>query len=162
MAVLQEIPDHTNFCCPSMPAPILMVDSVVANIQAVANALEDQHLEIPIVAALCGDHALQLLRDWAEPCPTVPPIHIIVDAKHLGIAGCGFLDEVRRDQMLQPALVFVLSSSNRPSEVATAYDMNAAAFIVKGDTHVGLSNVVKMIGLYSKVIIFPGQHGRIQ
>jgi CheY-like chemotaxis protein len=162
MAILHQIPDHANFYCPSKPVPILMVDSVAANIQAVAAALKEQHLEIPIVAAFDGDHALQLLRDWAEPCPTVPPIHIIIETKMLGDAGHRFLDEIRRDPVLQPALVFVLSTAKSPYDANAAYDMNVAAVIAKDDTHVDLSNVIKLIGLYSKIITFPGQHGSIR
>ena len=124
--------------------------------------LKEQNLEIPIVAALDGDHALQLLRDWAEPCPTIPHIHIIIDTKTPGDAGHRFLEEIRRDPVLQPALVFVLSTAKSSYNANAAYDMNVAAVIAKDDTHVDLSNVIKLIGLYSKTITFPGQHDSIR
>lgn len=69
--------------------------------------------------------------------------------------GFEFLSEVRSDPNLHRAVIFVLSTSDAPDDVATAYDSNVAGYIVKDNLGDSFVKALDMIDTFSKVVELP-------
>ncbi|AKQ45259.1 chemotaxis protein CheY [Rufibacter radiotolerans] len=106
---------------------ILLVEDDEVDIMNVQRAFKKNNINNPLHIANNGLEALEMLRSGAIP---MPPI-IILDINMPKMNGIEFLQEIRKDPVLNRISVFVMTTSNEDSDKIKAYNLNVAGYILK-------------------------------
>lgn len=138
------------------PVRFLIVDDDQVSVLAIKRALKKLKIINPVQVARDGREALDLLRAELQGTSTLPPYLVTLDLNMPRMNGFEFIEEVRNDPALHRLVIFVLSTSDAPSDVAAAYDSNIAGYIVKDNLGDSFVKALDMIDCFSKVIEFPG------
>ncbi|MHA6345740.1 response regulator [Roseivivax sp. CAU 1761] len=134
----------------------LVVDDDEVSVMAIKRAIGKLRLTNPIEVAGDGVEALERLRDRG-PERIRRPYIVLLDLNMPRMGGLEFLATVRRDAELQNAVVFVLTTSDAPEDVASAYQHKVAGYILKEDTFGSLKNAVDLLGAYIEIVQLPRQ-----
>lgn len=137
------------------PVKFLIVDDDQVSVMAIKRALKKLKILNPVVVAKDGQHALDILRTEAAREQGLPPFLVTLDLNMPRMDGFEFLDELRADETLHRAVVFVLSTSDTPNDIAAAYDKNIAGYIVKDDLGDSFEAALNMIDSYARVVELP-------
>lgn len=126
---------------------ILLVEDDDIDTEIVLDLLADNGVSNPVVTARDGQEALDALHsgDIAQPCL------ILLDLNMPRMNGLEFLEHVRADKDTGQDIVFVLTTSDRPEDVAAAYRHNVAGYVVKDDA----AELVNLLGAYCTINRFP-------
>ena len=125
---------------------ILLVEDEPLDVMALQRGLKKQQVASPIVVAENGQQALDMLRGSGGQARLQGPYLILLDINMPVMTGLEFLHELRQDPQLASSVVFVLTSSDHVSDIATAYEKNVAGYILKhnlGDACVNIANLLK-------------------
>lgn len=133
----------------------LVVDDDDVAVMAMRRAIRKLGLSNPVEVATDGEVALQRLRKGVER-----PFIVTLDLNMPRMNGLEFLAEVRRDPALQDTVIFVVTTSDAPKDVTSAYARNIAGYIVKEDTFETLKRALSMIREYTEVVRLPTTAGR--
>ena len=137
------------------PVRFLVVDDDQVSVLAIKRALKKLKIINPVQVARDGREALDLLRAEMQGSSTLPPYLVTLDLNMPRMNGFEFIEEVRKDPALHRLVIFVLSTSDAPSDVAAAYDSNIAGYIVKDNLGDSFVKALDMIDCFAKVIEFP-------
>lgn len=137
------------------PVRFLIVDDCTVSVMAIQRALKKLKIINPVAVATDGQQALDLLRKECEGTQNLPPFIVTLDLNMPRMDGFEFLEEVRNDPSLDQAMIFVLSASDAPKDVAAAQGANIAGYIVKDDLDEGFVRALHMIDTYTKVVELP-------
>jgi len=137
------------------PVKFLIIDDDQVSVMAIKRALKKLKILNPIVEATDGQYALDILRKDAQENNGLPPYLVTLDLNMPRMDGFEFLEEVRRDPTLHRAVIFVLSTSDTPNDIAAAYDKNIAGYIVKDDLGDSFEAALNMIDSYARVVELP-------
>ena len=132
----------------------LIVDDDQVSVMAIKRALKKLKILNPVIVAKDGQEALDVLRG-EQGASIWPPYLVTLDLNMPRMDGFEFLEEVRKDKTLHRAVIFVLSTSDAPKDVATAYGANIAGYIVKDDLGDSFVKALNMIDSYSKIVELP-------
>ena len=152
---MEDLDHETMFDLKTEPVKILIVDDDQVSIMAIKRALRKLKILNPIVVAKDGQEALNLLRGSCGENQLLPPFLVTLDLNMPRMNGFEFLDQVRADPALHRAVIFVLSTSDTPSDIASAYDSNIAGYIVKDDLGDSFVRALDMIDAYTKIVELP-------
>jgi CheY-like chemotaxis protein len=144
-----------TFDVQTAPVKFLIVDDDVVSVMAVKRALKKLKIINPVTIARDGQHALNILRGDCGEDSLLSPYLVTLDLNMPRMNGFEFLEEVRKDPKLHPAVIFVLSTSDAPTDVAAAYESNIAGYIVKDDLGDSFVKALEMIDAYTKVVEMP-------
>ncbi len=133
----------------------LIVDDDEVSVMSIKRAIRHQRLVNPQVVARDGQEALEILRGDAGQDKILPPYIIILDLNMPRMNGIEFLEVVRDDPTLHRAVIFVLTTSEAPDDIASAYDKNIAGYIVKESPTKTFADALSMIESYSKLVVLP-------
>lgn len=136
-------------------ANFLVVDDDIVSIMAVKRAVKKLGLGNPVREAANGLEALAILRGSGADPALAPPYVIILDLNMPRMSGHEFLEELRQDDRLASAIVFVLTTSSSPTDVDDAYKANVAGYIVKDGSPENFKEALSMIGMFSEVVMLP-------
>lgn len=108
----------------------------------------------PVEEAADGKEGIAILTRLATATKPAPPVIVLLDINMPRQDGFEFLEEIRIDPRLKGTIVFMLTSSSAPNDVARAYGHQVAGYIVKGDncTDRGLAALVRA---YCALVEFP-------
>ena len=121
---------------------LLHVEDSDLDAKALTRAFSKLGLSQPLTRARDGVEALEILRNRsAGGISPMRPV-ILLDINMPRMNGIEFLKELRDDRELCQTPVFVLTTSDRPSDIREAYEHNVAGYIVKP---VGSGNFVERI-----------------
>ncbi len=137
------------------PVKFLIVDDDEVSVMAIKRALKKLKIINPVTRARDGQQALNILRGECGEDTILPPYLVTLDLNMPRMDGFEFLEEVRHDPNLQRAVIFVLSTSDVPRDVAAAYANNVAGYIVKDDLGDSFVKALDMIDAYTKVVELP-------
>lgn len=137
------------------PIKFLIVDDDQVSVMAIKRALKKLKIANPVVVAKDGQQALDILHGECGENKILPPYLVTLDLNMPRMDGFEFLDEVRKDPMLHRAVIFVLSTSDAPSDVAAAYKNNIAGYIVKDNLGDSFVKALDMIDTYAKIVELP-------
>jgi len=137
------------------PVKFLIVDDDAVSVMAIKRALKKLKIVNPVIVAKDGQEALDILRGESSDTGLLPPYLVTLDINMPRMDGFEFLSEVRSDPNLHRAVIFVLSTSDAPDDVATAYDSNVAGYIVKDNLGDSFVKALDMIDTFSKVVELP-------
>lgn len=133
----------------------LVVDDDDVAVMAMRRAIRKLGLSNPVEVATDGEDALARLRLGVER-----PFIVTLDLNMPRMNGMEFLAEVRRDPELQDTVIFVVTTSDAPKDVTSAYARNIAGYIVKEDTFETLKRALSMLREYTEVVRLPTTAGR--
>lgn len=108
------------------------------NMQRIFKKMDVPHR---LLHASNGMEALELLRAEPHNRPNV----ILLDINMPAMNGLEFLKELRADPVLRPIMVFILSTSDYPRDVAIAYSHNVAGYLVKPTSSSKFSNIIESL-----------------
>lgn len=106
---------------------ILLVEDDEVDIMNVQRAFKKNSIDNPLFIARNGLEALEILRNGEVPFPHI----IILDINMPKMNGIEFLKELRADDELKRASVYVMTTSNEDSDIINAYNLNVAGYILK-------------------------------
>ncbi|MFK7962905.1 MAG: response regulator [Burkholderiaceae bacterium] len=133
----------------------LIVDDDEVSVMAIKRAMQKLKLANPVRVAKDGIEALEILRGNIDVDQILPPYIITLDLSMPRMGGKEFLEEVRRDPVLQQAVIFVLTTSDAPGDIAAAYEKNIAGYIVKEPTTESLAEALSLISDYAQLVVLP-------
>ncbi|MGZ9809899.1 response regulator [Pseudoroseicyclus sp. H15] len=136
-------------------ATILIVDDDTVCIMAIERAISRIGLPNPIVAAASAAEALDHLRGTGGKAALRGPVLLLLDISMPRMSGLELLDVLRRDEALKPIVVFMLSSSDSPRDVAAAYERNVAGYLRKGASPQEFRAAMELIERYLSLVPLP-------
>jgi CheY-like chemotaxis protein len=138
----------------------LIVDDDEVDRKGLLRAMKQLRIANPVVEARDGLEALALLRgqDGAgqdNAGRVDPPFIILLDLNMPRMNGIEFLDAVRSDPALRPAVIFVLTTSMDENDRLAAYARNIAGYIIKSDARNSFREALGLIDHYWRVVELP-------
>lgn len=97
-----------------------------------------------------GLTALQTLREQARQSSRFCPL-ILLDLNLPIMDGLSFLEAIRQDPALQRHIVFILTTSNLPTDKSAAYAAGVAGYVLKSN----ISDFLPLLDTYCSLIEFP-------
>lgn len=134
---------------------ILVVEDDDLDFKAFDRALKSLRLANPVIRAIDGIEALDILRGKNGHEKICSPYMIVLDLSMPRMGGLEFLDQVRADPVLTDSIIFVLTSSAADYDITEAYKRHIAGYITKGSPASGIEEAIKMIDHFWRVIEFP-------
>ena len=130
---------------------ILHVEDDDIDADGLHRAFKKQKISNPIVRVQNGAEALARLDEDDMQQPYV----ILLDLNMPKMGGIEFLQALRNKPCHKSAVVFVLTTSNAPEDLAAAYQMHVAGYFVKSQMHHSLFELTQLFENYCKVVKLP-------
>ena len=105
---------------------ILVVEDSSADVRLLREAVREHGISVDLEAVADGERALGRLRDGGDA-----PDLVLLDLNLPRMDGREVLEAIKRDPVLRPIPVIVLSTSASPRDVADCYERHANAYLVK-------------------------------
>lgn len=130
---------------------LLVVDDEEVDRIALVRAFRRIDFECDLHMAVDGNEALALLQEEAIERPFM----MLLDLNLPTIHGFKVLDAVRADPALRQTIVFVVSTSDRPSDIEAAYERGIAGYVVKGHFGADFKELARLIEQYWSWVTLP-------
>jgi CheY-like chemotaxis protein len=130
---------------------VLLVDDDDVDVAAVRRAFSTLRIETPIVVARDGSEALAHLRGTDRLPKLDVPALVLLDLNMPPMGGLEFLEELRGDPTLRTTVVFVLTTSNAPSDRRACYEKNVAGYMLKQQPGKSFLDAISMLETYWNV-----------
>jgi CheY-like chemotaxis protein len=134
---------------------ILLVEDDDGDAKAVQRAFRESRIANPIVRAVDGVEALEILRGDNGRAKLASPYLLLVDLNMPRMNGIQLVKALREDQALHHAIVFMLTTSKRDQDKTAAYDLNVAGYIVKQKAGEDLTNLASLVDGYWRIVELP-------
>jgi CheY-like chemotaxis protein len=134
---------------------VLLVDDDDGDAKSVQRAFRSARIANPIVRAIDGIDALEILRGSNGKTKLTPPYLLLVDLNMPRMNGIELVEAMRRDRDLHGRIVFVLTTSSRDEDKVAAYDLNVAGYIVKERAGLDFQRLIDMMQGYWRVVELP-------
>ena len=134
------------------PLTILLVEDDDGDARAVRRAFQKAKIVNPILRALDGIEALDMLKGVNGQSKPQAPYVLLVDLNLPRMNGMQLVQAMRQDQELHRCVVFILTTSKSEEDMAAAYQLNVAGYVVKqtaGDDFLGL---VSLMDSYARIV----------
>jgi len=118
-------------------------------------SMKQQDLTHSVMVATDGVDALEQLEASKLKDGSLPPFIITLDLKMPRMGGLEFLEHIRNDEIYRKLVVFVLTTSDAPSDISVAYGKNVAGYIVKENPTETLRNATAMLKHYAELVVLP-------
>ncbi len=140
---------------PSSELRVLLVDDDAVDAEGVVRAFKKTNITHPVVRAMDGVEALQILRGDGESPKLTKPYLVLLDLNMPRMSGAEFLREVRKDPDLKDTIVFVLTTSQADADKIAVYDLNVAGYLVKDEVGRDYQALTGLLRHYWEVVEFP-------
>jgi len=137
------------------PLSILLVEDDDGDAKAVRRAFANAKIAHPILRAVDGIDALDVMRGTAGKAKLPSPYLMLVDLNLPRMNGLQLVKALRADDNLRHTIVFVLSTSSREEDKMAAYDLNVAGYILKATAGQDFLNLVDLMGCYGRIVELP-------
>ena len=131
---------------------VVLIDDDDVDAMGIARALKKLKILNPLVRARDGLEGLELLRGSQA---VKRPYIILLDINMPRMNGLEMLDELRNDEALANAVVFILTTSKADEDKTAAYRQHVAGYIVKSEVENGFLEMVSMLDHYWRVVELP-------
>ena len=135
-------------------ATILLVEDDEVDQLAMRRAFEKLKIKNTLIVAEDGIEGLQILRGKSD-VKIERPYLIILDLNMPRMSGLEFLKELRADDNLKEAVVFVLTTSRDENDMLGSYNLNVAGYVVKSNLAGSFMEAVNMIEHYWRIVELP-------
>ena len=137
------------------PVQFMVIDDDDVSIKSIQRSLKKLNIANPLTIAKDGVEALDLLRKMVDANGQLLPCIITLDLSMPRMGGIEFLDIIRQDPLFRKLVVFVLTSSDAPTDIEAAYDKNIAGYIIKDHPTESLHQALTMLNGYSQLVVLP-------
>ena len=134
---------------------ILLVEDDEVDVMAVKRAFRDLKIANPVIEAVDGVEALEILRGENGRSRMSQPYLILLDLNMPRMGGLEFLAEIRKDPELHRAVVFVMTTSAAEEDRVNAYNLNVAGYVLKHSPGHSFMEAISMLQHYWRVVEFP-------
>ena len=134
---------------------ILLIDDDDVATEGVIRSLRKVPLQCYIVTAQDGLEGLEILRGQHPEQHIAQPLLVLLDLNMPRMDGLEFLAELRADENLHGTVVFVLTTSSRDSDRASAYQKHIAGYMVKSEVGPQFTKLAELLKTYGQSIILP-------
>lgn len=140
------------------PLNILLVEDDEVDVMNVQRAFDKSHLHHNLRVASNGLEGLDILNqaDSSDAAPL--PQHrrlILLDLNMPKMGGIEFLQELRKNPMLQAIPVIVLTTSDEERDRVEAYRFNVAGYILKPVTFSKFLDIISKLSAYWSLCEMP-------
>jgi CheY-like chemotaxis protein len=128
--------------------PILYVEDEEADVELLQHVLEKLGIRNPLQTVKDGSLAKDYLAGsgpFGDPGRYPLPSLVLLDLNLPCWSGFEVLEWIRQQPQLRRVPVVVLSSSNRPDDIARAYDVGANCYLVKPNALPELTELVRAL-----------------
>ena len=139
----------------SRPLNILLVEDDDGDAKAVQRAFQKAKIANPILRAVDGLEALDILKGASGKAKLPPPYMLLVDLNMPRMSGIQFVKALREDDELRHSIAFILTTSKREEDKTAAYDLNVAGYIVKATAGQNFLNLVSLVDCYWRIVEMP-------
>ena len=117
----------------SEPLKILFVEDNDDHAELVMRSMEEHRVANHIFRVSDGEEALDFLFERGEYADeeVARPHVVLLDLRLPKVDGLEVLERIKQDEKLRKMPVVVLTTSEKESDIAKAYDLNANAYLVK-------------------------------
>lgn len=133
---------------------VLLVDDNPTDLELAMIAFEEHGHDTRITTCNSGKEALANLRDPHIPLPNV----VVLDLNMPMMGGLEVLEAIRRDPLLQPLTVVILSTSSAPHDIQAAYRLFASSYMVKQQDFADFMEQIDQFVTYWRRCQFPPIH----
>ncbi len=137
------------------PLTVLLVEDDDGDAKAVERAFRMAKVASPIVRAVDGVEALELIRGTDGKARLAQPYLLFVDLNMPRMGGIALVRALREDAELRHAVVFMLTTSKRDEDRIAAYDLNVAGYILKETAGQDFQNLVRLVDCYRRMVELP-------
>jgi CheY-like chemotaxis protein len=134
---------------------LLLVDDDDGDAKSVQRAFTSARIVNPIVRAIDGINALEILRGSNGKAKLATPYMLLVDLNMPRMNGIELVQALRQDPDLHSCIIFVLTTSRRDEDKVAAYDLNVAGYIVKEHAGQDFQRLIEMMQCYWRVVELP-------
>jgi CheY-like chemotaxis protein len=134
---------------------LLLVDDDDGDAKSVQRAFTSARIVNPIVRAIDGIDALEILRGSNGKAKLAAPYMLLVDLNMPRMNGIELVQALRQDPDLHSCIIFVLTTSGRDEDKVAAYDLNVAGYIVKEHAGQDFQRLIEMMQCYWRVVELP-------
>ncbi|MBC8282992.1 MAG: response regulator [Nitrospinae bacterium] len=139
---------------------VLIVDDDKTDVMAIQRSLKDmiEAKEIELESYSDGEEILAKLKEKISTgkLSEIPfPYMMFLDLNMPRVDGFEVLEAIRKDPILKPMVVFVLTTSNNPVDIARAYQQCIAGYLVKSDLGNRYEILKDLVKAYSKAVVPP-------
>lgn len=139
----------------SREVTIVLVDDDDGDAKMVRRAFTKAGIVNPLVRAVDGMEALEMLRGEQGRERLRPPYILLVDINMPRMNGLAFVKALREDATLKSAIAFIMTTSKHDADKCAAYELNVAGYIVKENAGAGFLDFVQLIGGYVRIVELP-------
>jgi CheY-like chemotaxis protein len=139
----------------SLPLNILLVEDDDGDARAVQRAFQKAKIANPIVRAVDGIEALDILRGTNGKAKLPAPNLMLVDINMPRMNGIQLVKAMREDKSLRQTVAFVVTTSKRDEDKIAAYDLNVAGYILKSTAGQDFLNLVGLVDAYWRIVELP-------
>lgn len=133
----------------------LVVDDDEIDVEVLLRAFRRLKIANPVVRAHDGLDALDVLRGTGGREKLEPPYIILLDINMPRMSGLELLEEIRRDDELRRAVIFMLTTSDDERDILTSYERNISGYVVKSKAGKSFEEALAMLDHYWKVVELP-------
>ena len=137
------------------PLNILLVDDDDGDTKAVQRAFSKAEIANPIMRAVDGMEALEMLKGTNGKTKPLSPYILLVDLNMPRMNGIQFVKALREDEELRHSIVFILTTSKREEDKIAAYDLNVAGYIIKETAGQDFLRLVSLLDCYWRIVEIP-------
>ena len=138
---------------------ILLVEDNPDDVLFTVRAFEKNGIANPVIVAIDGEQALQLLLPDDNEPPLRPAL-ILLDMKLPMIDGLEVLRRIRADPRTAALPVVVLTTSSEERDIAESYRLGANSFVRKPVVFTEFVNATKVLGVYWLLVNEPAPSWR--
>lgn len=134
---------------------ILLVEDDDGDARAVQRAFQKVKIANPIVRAVDGIEALDILRGTNGKTKLQSPNLLLVDINMPRMNGIQLVKTIREDKDLRQTVAFILTTSKRDEDKMAAYELNVAGYILKSTAGQDFLNLVSLVDAYWRIVELP-------
>ncbi len=134
---------------------ILLVEDDDGDAKAVQRAFTKAKIANPILRAVDGMEALEMLRGENGKSKPPSPMMLLVDLNMPRMNGIQFIKALREDKELRHSIAFILTTSKSEEDKMAAYDLNVAGYIVKSTAGQDFLNLVSLVDCFWRIVEMP-------
>lgn len=134
---------------------VLLVEDNEVDREAVRRAFAQHRIANPVVDAVDGIEALEILRGTNGKARLPRPFLILLDINMPRMSGIELLRELRSDPELHDSIAFVLTTSKSDEDKVAAYQANVAGYVAKSEVGAGFVRLVTLLDHFWKIVEFP-------
>ncbi len=140
---------------PGRTVTVLLVEDNEVDREGVRRAFLRHKIANPIIDAVDGVSALEILRGTGARGRIARPYIILLDINLPRMNGIELLKEIRADGELRDSVVFILTTSRSDEDKMASYDLNVAGYMVKSDVGAGFIKLITLLNHYWRVVELP-------